>query len=97
MPPLEFCPVSQVRDYPTRIFRSAGPWGGFSEPINAVVVGGWWFGTTHPTGWISETHIQRYLDEFQWCWNRHEMGEGQRVNAILDQVSGRLTYQELIA
>lgn len=47
--------------------------------------------------WMSEAHIQRYLDEFQWRWNRRDMAEGQRVNALLDQVGGRLTYKQLIA
>ncbi len=47
--------------------------------------------------WISEAHIQRYLDEFTWRWNRNELEEGQRVNALLGQTSGRLTYKELIA
>ena len=47
--------------------------------------------------WISEAHIQLYLDEFQWRWNRREMDEGQRVNNMLTEVSGRLTYKELIA
>ncbi len=47
--------------------------------------------------WLSVAHLQRYLDEFTWRWNRREMGEGQRINALLGQVSGRLTYKELIA
>lgn len=47
--------------------------------------------------WISEAHLQRYLDEFAWRWNRRDMNEGPRVNALLAQVSGRLTYKELIA
>lgn len=46
---------------------------------------------------ISPDHLQRYLDEFVWRWNRRGMGEGQRVNSLLDQVAGRLTYKELIA
>ena len=47
--------------------------------------------------WISKPHLQRYLDEFTWRWNAREMGEGERVNALLDRVGGRLTYKELIA
>ena len=47
--------------------------------------------------WMSEAHIQPYLDEFQWRWNRRDMAEGQRVNALLDHVGGRLTYKQLIA
>ena len=62
-----------------------GAWSHFKRQVNGV------------HHWISEAHIQRYLDEFTWRWNRREMDEGQRVNAMLHQVSGRLTYQELIA
>lgn len=47
--------------------------------------------------WISKAHIQSYLDEFTWRWNRKNMNEGQRVNNMLEGVSGRLTYKELIS
>ncbi len=47
--------------------------------------------------WISEEHIQRYLDEFTWRWNRRGLDEGSRVNAMLSDTAGRLTYRELIA
>lgn len=47
--------------------------------------------------WVSKGHLQRYLDEFSWRWNRREMDEGPRVNALLGQMTGRLTYKELIA
>lgn len=32
-----------------------------------------------------------------WRFNLRGIGEGERVNALLDQVAGRLTYKELIA
>lgn len=47
--------------------------------------------------WMSEGHLQRYLDEFAWRWNRRGMDEGLRVNALLADTAGRLTYKELIA
>lgn len=47
--------------------------------------------------WISETHLQRYLDEFTWRWNAREMGQGESVNSLLNWVGGRLTYKELTA
>jgi transposase-like protein len=50
-------------------------------------------GTHH---YLSPKHISRYLSEMTWRFNRREFGEGERVNALLDQVSGRLTYKELI-
>jgi transposase-like protein len=51
-------------------------------------------GTHH---YLSPKHISRYLSEMTWRFNRREFGEAERVNALLDQVSGRLTYKELIA
>ena len=51
-------------------------------------------GTHH---YLSPKHISRYLGEMTWRFNRRGIGEGDRVNALLDQVSGRLTYKELIA
>lgn len=51
-------------------------------------------GTHH---YLSPKHLNRYLGEMTWRFNRRQQGEGQRVNSLLDQVSGRLTYKELIA
>lgn len=51
-------------------------------------------GTHH---WVSKKHLQRYIDEMTWRFNRRSNGEGQRVNNLLGQVSGRLTYMELTA
>ena len=51
-------------------------------------------GTHH---WISAKHLDAYLGEMCYRWNRREMGEGERVNALLGQVEGRLTYKALIA
>lgn len=46
--------------------------------------------------WISAKHIQRYLDELSFRYNRRDMEEGARVNEFLSQVNGRLTYKALI-
>lgn len=51
-------------------------------------------GTHH---WLSPKHLSRYLSEMTWRFNQRETEEGDRVNALLDQVAGRLTYKELIA
>ncbi len=51
-------------------------------------------GTHH---YLSPKHLSRYLTEMTWRFNRREYGEGDRVNALLNQVAGRLTYKELIA
>jgi transposase-like protein len=46
----------------------------------------------------SGKHINRYLNMFAWRWNSREMGEGQRVNALLKATVGRtLTYKVLIS
>lgn len=51
-------------------------------------------GTHH---FLSPKHLSRYLGEMTWRFNLREMGEGSRVNALLAQTTGRLTYKELIA
>jgi transposase-like protein len=51
-------------------------------------------GTHH---WMSPKHLSRYLNEMTWRFNLRNIGDGDRVNALLDQTSGRLTYKELIA
>ena len=48
--------------------------------------------------WLSDDHLHRYLSEFSWRWNRRDMENGERLNALLGSVSGkRLTYRELSA
>jgi transposase-like protein len=51
-------------------------------------------GTHH---WLSPKHLSRYLSEMTWRFNLREMDEGERVNALLSQTAGRLTYKALIA
>lgn len=51
-------------------------------------------GTHH---WLSPKHLPRYLSEMTWRFNRRELGEGERVNALIAASAGRLTYKELIA
>ena len=51
-------------------------------------------GTHH---WLSPKHLSRYLNEMTWRFNQRETEEGDRVNALLEQTAGRLTYKELIA
>ena len=52
------------------------------------------FGIHH---WISAKHLDRYLDEFTYRYNRRKMADGERVNDFLGQVDGRLTYRALIS
>ena len=51
-------------------------------------------GTHH---WVSKKHLQSYVNEMTWRFNRREMEEGERVNDLLKYVEGRLTYSELTA
>jgi len=47
--------------------------------------------------WVSGEHLDLYLAEFTFRHNRRTMGESSRVNALLGQIEGRLTYKALIA
>lgn len=51
-------------------------------------------GTHH---FLSRKHMNRYLGEMTWRFNLRQMAEGDRVNALLSQTAGRLTYKALIA
>ncbi|MDZ4692856.1 IS1595 family transposase [Terricaulis sp.] len=51
-------------------------------------------GTHH---WISPKHMDAYVGELCYRWNRRELAPGERVNALLAQAEGRLTYKALIA
>jgi transposase-like protein len=51
-------------------------------------------GTHH---WLSEKHLFRYAAEMTWRFNRRDLEEGDRVNGLLAQTDGRLTYKALTA
>lgn len=51
-------------------------------------------GTHH---WVSKKHLQAYVNEMTWRFNRRDQEEGERVNNLLKYVEGRLTYAELTA
>jgi transposase-like protein len=74
-----------VRWYFIHVNGIEGAWSLFKRQI---------YGIHH---WVSEKHVQAYLDEMCYRYNRREMGEGERVNDLLDRVSGRLTYKALIS
>ncbi len=52
------------------------------------------FGVHH---WVSGKHLCRYVSESSWRYNRRDMDEGERLNALIAGSDGRLTYQGLIA
>lgn len=47
--------------------------------------------------WVSAKHLERYLDEATWRYNRRGLKDGDRIAEFLTRVDGRLTYQSLIA
>jgi hypothetical protein len=51
-------------------------------------------GTHH---WISPKHMDAYLGEMCYRRNRRDLDSSERVNGLLAQVEGRLTYKALIA
>ena len=60
-------------------------WSLFKKQVN---------GTHH---WVSKKHLQSYVNEMTWRFNRRDQEEGERVNNLLKYVEGRLTYAELTA
>jgi hypothetical protein len=74
-----------VRWYFCHVNGLEGAWSHFKRQV---------FGIHH---WISTKHLDRYLDEFTWRYNRRESKEGERVNALLAAADGkRITYPQLI-
>lgn len=47
--------------------------------------------------WVSPKHLQRYVDEMSWRFNRRDMKVTPRMNDIFACVEGRLTYRALIS
>lgn len=47
--------------------------------------------------WVSPKHLQRYVDEMTWRFNRRDMKVTGRMNDFFGCVEGRLRYRELIA
>lgn len=74
-----------VRDYFNHTNGIESVWALFKRQI---------VGTHH---WLSPKHLGRYLGEMTWRFNLREMEESDRVNALLSQTAGRLTYRALIA
>lgn len=47
--------------------------------------------------WVSPKHLDRYVQEMSWRFNRRDMQVGLRMNDLFACVEGRLKYKELIA
>jgi hypothetical protein len=47
--------------------------------------------------WVSPKHLNRYVAEMSWRYNRRDMKVTGRMNDLFACVEGRLRYRELIA
>lgn len=47
--------------------------------------------------WVSPKHLDAYVSEMTFRFNRRDMAKGDRVNALLGQIEGPLPYKVLIA
>jgi len=47
--------------------------------------------------WVSDKHLNRYVSEMTWRFNRRDMTVTPRMNDLFECVEGRLRYRELIA
>jgi transposase-like protein len=47
--------------------------------------------------WVSPKHLDQYVGEMSWRYNRREVAKGERVNELLAQTEGPLPYKVLIA
>lgn len=47
--------------------------------------------------WVSAKHLQKYVDEMAWRFNRRDMDPPPRMNDLFTCVEGRLKYKVLIA
>jgi hypothetical protein len=74
-----------VRDRHIHTNSIESVWALLKSPINCIY------------HWVSPKHLSRYVDEMSWRYNRWEMAEGDRANALISGSAGRLTYKALIA
>ncbi|SON56731.1 Transposase [Hartmannibacter diazotrophicus] len=47
--------------------------------------------------WVSPKHLNRYVNEMTWHFNRRDLETTERMNDLFSCVEGRLRYKELIA
>jgi transposase-like protein len=81
------------------VAHSKGEYGRGKVHVNSIE--GYWsqlkrqiYGIHH---WVSAKHLNRYVAENVWRYNRRDVTEAFRFNELLKIASGRLTYRELIA
>ncbi len=74
-----------VRDETIHTNSIEGVWSLFKRQV---------YGIHH---WVSPKHLQQYLGEMTWRYNRREVDEGDRMNEFLSRIQGRLKYAQLIS
>lgn len=47
--------------------------------------------------WVSAKHLQKYVNEMAWRFNRRDMDPSPRMNDLFTSIAGHLTYKALIA
>ena len=47
--------------------------------------------------WVSPKHLDNYVGEMTWRFNRRDMKAADRMNDLFAYVEGRLTYKALIS
>jgi hypothetical protein len=69
--------------------------------VHTNSLGGYWsqlkrqiYGIHH---WVSRKHLNRYVSESVWRFNRRALTETFRFNELLAITDGRLKYRELVA
>jgi transposase-like protein len=90
------------QEYPHRVIKhTAGEYVARGGAHTNTIEGFWSlfkrqvYGIHH---WVSEKHLDRYVNEATWRYNRRAASEGGRVNSLLASANGkRLRYQDLIA
>lgn len=84
----------------TAVNHSRGQYGDGADGHTNSIEGVWAlvkrkiYGIHH---WVSAKHLDRYLDEVVWRYNRRMVKGGDRIAEFLGRVDGHLTYRALIA
>lgn len=80
--------------------HSRGQYGNGSDGHTNSIEGVWAlikrqiYGIHH---WVSAKHLDKYLDEATWRYNRRSVKDGNRIADFLKRIDGPLTYKMLIA
>lgn len=83
----------------TSVNHSRGQYGDGGDGHTNSIEGFWAlikrqiYGVHH---WVSAKHLERYLDEATWRYNRRTVKDGNRTAEFLTRVDGRLRYKTLI-